>query len=392
MHRVFCTAISAVGTTAELEDREKEHLFRVFRAAPGDAVELLDGAGKVAGGVVLPGREVRIETVRTVPEPAVKLHLVCALPRRQKLDQLLKQAAELGAWSIRPLRCVRSVAEGDPRERWELLLREACKQSGNPFLPRLYPEEKPPQALARLREEGAELYYGAVTAAPPPPGRGRDRALLIGPEGGFAPEELALLEAQGAKPFHFAPYTLRLETAAVCGLTALRMLGAALLAAGLLTAGCGKSPVENNPLLIKGAKLRDSGELEAARRYFRRAVALHPDEPTVHLALAQLCDESLDDPLEALYCYRNYRQLTGEDDPRREAVDRIVAHLESRVAEKLAGTDDLRRENRELKRQLEQLTERNRKVEAMMIRQQLLLNRLNAQLTAAKRNNSGRKR
>ena len=110
MHRVFCTAISAVGTTAELEDREKEHLFRVFRAAPGDAVELLDGAGKVAGGVVLPGREVRIETVRTVPEPAVKLHLVCALPRRQKLDQLLKQAAELGAWSIRPLRCVRSVA------------------------------------------------------------------------------------------------------------------------------------------------------------------------------------------------------------------------------------------------------------------------------------------
>ena len=45
MHRVFCENIPPAGEFAEIESREKEHLFKVFRASPGDTVELLDGAG-----------------------------------------------------------------------------------------------------------------------------------------------------------------------------------------------------------------------------------------------------------------------------------------------------------------------------------------------------------
>ena len=393
MHRIFCSPLPAAGETAAPDAREREHLFRVLRAAPGQEVELLDGSGGIAVGRIVPGREIQVTEVRRVPEPRLKLHLVCALPRRQKLDQMLKQAAELGAWSIRPLKCVRSVAGGDPRERWEQLLREACKQSGNPFLPRLMPEERVVPALARLRSEGIEAYYGSVIPGKVPTvAAGAERALLIGPEGGFAPEELEALRAHGARPYNFAPHILRLETAAVCGLTALRLLGAVLLAALTVTlTGCDRGRTERNPLLLKGARLRDAGDAEAARRFFRRAVAAYPDQPEAYLALAQLCDEYLNDPLEALYCYRNYLQLTRSGTPEYEAAARIAAHLERQTAEKFSD-GGLARENAALKRRISELTERAKKVEKMMVSQQLRLVRLNDELAAERRKNSGRMR
>ena len=127
MHRVYCSVIPEAGGSVTLEARENEHLFKVFRARPGEEVEILDGNGKVASAVVEAGKTLRIISCKLFPEPVEKLHLCCALPRKQKLDQLLKQAAELGAWSIRPVKCLRSVAEGGPRERWDLLIREGMQ-------------------------------------------------------------------------------------------------------------------------------------------------------------------------------------------------------------------------------------------------------------------------
>ena len=141
-----------------MEARETEHLFKVFRARPGDEAGLLDGRGTTARAVVEPGRVLRVVERTVAGIPAERLHLCCAVPKKAKLDQLLKQAAELGVWSIRPVRCRRSVAEGGSRERWDLLLREACKQSGNPFLPRILPEEPLPDALERLQKEKIRLY------------------------------------------------------------------------------------------------------------------------------------------------------------------------------------------------------------------------------------------
>ena len=70
MHRVFCTDIPEAGGCAELEPREKEHLFKVFRARQGDEVELLDGRGTRARGVVGSDRSVMICSKEVVPEPA----------------------------------------------------------------------------------------------------------------------------------------------------------------------------------------------------------------------------------------------------------------------------------------------------------------------------------
>ena len=158
MHRIFCGEIPDAGEVFLPAPREAEHLFKVFRARPGDAVELLDGRGKRAEAEVISGKQLIIHRVSVCEEPQEKLHLCCALPRRQKFDVLLKQAAELGAWSIRPVNCERSVAEGNPRERWELLLQEACKQSGNPFLPEIFREADVKEHHAcRIEKMGKEL-------------------------------------------------------------------------------------------------------------------------------------------------------------------------------------------------------------------------------------------
>ncbi len=330
MHRVFCTDIPAPGNCVELEAREAEHLFKVFRARPGESVELLDGHGVLAQGVIEDKKSLRITGREVIPEPEEKLHLCCALPRRQKLDQLLKQATELGAWSIRPVRCMRSVAEGGPRERWDLLLREACKQSGNPFLPVIEPEVKLPEALEKLKQENIKIYYGSVAPAEPGGGFARSKAVVIGPEGGFAPEELEMMEKCNAEPLNLGPFVLRMETAAICALSVLRRLSVvAVMMLAVLISGCSCS--DENENLTKGEQLLQSGDAKGARDYFRMAVAENPQDPNACLALAKVCQD-LDDPFEAIYAYNLFLNCVPEGgDGRAEAESALIVLRERAV-------------------------------------------------------------
>ena len=357
MHRIFCTEIPEAGSVFTPDSRESEHLFKVFRARPGDAVELLDGRGSRAAAEVLPGRQVQVNEVKFCPEPEEKLHLCCALPRRQKFDALLKQAAELGAWTIRPLNCERSVAEGNPRERWDLLLQEACKQSGNPYLPVIHREETVKDCLETLKNENIDIFYGSVkvvdlrdSGLP----RQRQKAVLIGPEGGFTDAEIAAIENAGGKPLNLGPHILRLETAAVAALAVLRLLCFCCAAAVmlLLNAGCKPADMNRNPLMIKAEQLRRDGAYDDARRFLRQAVARYPESPEPCLALGKLCEEELDDKLEALYCYRNFLQLAPTGDPRRDDVEKFVSALELSIAEAAVPASEafaeLQKKNREL--------------------------------------------
>lgn len=359
MHRIFCGEIPDAGEVFLPAPREAEHLFKVFRARPGDAVELLDGRGKRAEAEVIPGKQLIIHRVSVCEEPQEKLHLCCALPRRQKFDVLLKQAAELGAWSIRPVNCERSVAEGNPRERWELLLQEACKQSGNPFLPEIFREADVKDTLEALKKENIDIYYGSVKVIPlfddklP---RNRQKAVLIGPEGGFTGEEIAAIEAAGGKPLNLGPHILRLETAAVAALAVLRLLVFCLAAGIVFLCGCERGDVSRNPLMIKAEQLRKDGSFEDARRFLRQAVARYPDAPETYLALGKLCEEELDDKLEAIYCYRNFLQFIPDGDPRKAEVEKFLRALEKSFAEQAvarsAEVAELQKNNRNMQTEL----------------------------------------
>ena len=211
-----------------LNSREESHLFRILRARPGETVALLDGHGATGTAVVESDRRLRLETKQTVPPPAHRLHLYFAPPKKQKLDALLKQAVELGVFELVPVLCERSVVqpgESSVAGRWVDLLFEACKQSGNPFLPAVASPMPFAAALDRARETCGALIVGSNrTGVFPDLGTASDVAFFVGPEGGFTDAETDAMFAAGALPLRIGDWTLRVETAAVAGLGVLNVL------------------------------------------------------------------------------------------------------------------------------------------------------------------------
>lgn len=219
MHSFYLANIPPAGTAASLERRDAEHLFRTLRAREGDALRLFDGKGKLAFGTVGAGQDILVEAVADAPPPACRVEVCTAVPRRNLADQMLSQLAEVGAWSITPVEFRRSVAmpENTP-ERWQLRLIEGCKQSGNPFLPELRPPASFSEVLSGVAASGVPCFYGNPQAVSGIPLRRPERLVwMVGPEGGFAPEELAALEEAGATGIRLGDYIMRLETACVVG-------------------------------------------------------------------------------------------------------------------------------------------------------------------------------
>ena len=305
-HTIFCESFGGPGDVVVPDREEAAHLFRVFRAAPGDEVELLDGRGRRGLARVLPDRTLELFSVETVPAPARRYHLYCAVAKRSKFEGLLKQCAELGAGSIVPVKFERSVSDCDKSAgRWQVLLREGCKQSKNPFLPEIREPVGLEEALDEMKDR--QSFYGGIGEASGDfSDDGRDAAFLVGPEGGFTDRELGAIRASGVKPLNLGPYVLRLETAAVCGLAVLRRILPVLLLGCLLLCGCGRPAGKNHPLMIKGTQYRNAGNYGLALKFYLSCREKHPRSPEVTLALAQLYDENLDQPMPAWFYYEEY--------------------------------------------------------------------------------------
>lgn len=216
-------AETAVGAPVVLERGEHNHLFRVLRAKPGEIVGLLDGFGMAGTAKVEKGNILTLVTCEKAPLPAKRIHLYIAPPRRQKMDSILKQAAELGVYRIVPVHCEYAVSEPGENAvggRWKDLLFEACKQSSNPYLPVVESMIPFPDAVADAQEKCNFVAYGSVRDPGNFQFESGDAAWFVGPEGGYSPEELSVLE-RVAHPVRLGSYILRVETAAVAGIAKL---------------------------------------------------------------------------------------------------------------------------------------------------------------------------
>lgn len=234
MHCFYCVAIGPCGSAAVLDERDHKHLFKTLRATPGERVELSDGRGVFAEAEVVDGRELRVIGREEFPAPPVRVHLFIAPPRRQKMDILLKQCAEVGVWSINPILTARSVSVPEKEavlDRWQSLLLEGCKQSKNPFLPTVAMPIDFAVALRLAQEQGIKGFFGSprgeLGLTSPLPSGCVDAAWFVGPEGGFTTEEEDRLRDAGFGELRLGPWVLRVETAAV--------VGAALLLRDLIT-------------------------------------------------------------------------------------------------------------------------------------------------------------
>lgn len=220
--RFFLDTPPAAGR-ALLRGDEARHLARVMRARAGDAVVLFAGTGvEWPARVLRIGRdEVELETdpPRAGAGPGgPAVTLAVALPKGDRQKWLVEKLTELGVARLVPLVTDRGVAEASPAavERLRRGVIEACKQSGRNTLmeigePRSVAEAvvgRPSTALALVAQPGAEP-CGPVPAAV------AEIVVLIGPEGGFTPDEVARATAAGCRAISLGPHVLRVETAAV---------------------------------------------------------------------------------------------------------------------------------------------------------------------------------
>ena len=162
----------------------------------------------------------------------IELTLAQGLPKGDKLDAIVRMATELGATRVVPLVCRRSVVRMEPgrsaarRVRWERIAREAAKQCGRTSVPdvcapaplvRWLEDAREPGLLLCLWEAESTLLDAVLPAECP-----ARITLVVGPEGGLAPEEVADLRAAGAVLAGLGPRILRTETAGPVGLALLQ--------------------------------------------------------------------------------------------------------------------------------------------------------------------------
>jgi 16S rRNA (uracil1498-N3)-methyltransferase len=221
MHSVLAAPETLVaGATVTLDEEERHHL-RVRRAAVGEKVRVLDGAGGVAEGRLLrsgDGFAVALVRVVRVPKPPL-FALIVGAGDKERFGWLAEKAAELGVTDLVPLKSerTRSVAAGIREAHVQALqrrARQAIKQSGSPWAPRLLAPIDVKTAAAQgvgdyrwLADPNGELPPQLPIDAP--------LVVVVGPEGGLVPvEREAFLEA-GYRPVRFAPNLLRFETAAL---------------------------------------------------------------------------------------------------------------------------------------------------------------------------------
>ncbi|MCH7224651.1 RsmE family RNA methyltransferase [Haloferula sp. A504] len=220
------------GREASLTGAEAHHCARVMRAAPGDRVEVFDGAGRGAEATIVSvsKQEVRltISGERWEAEPAVRVVLAIAALKGKAMDWTIQKAVELGVDEIVPVLSERSIARGEGG-KWSRTALEACKQCGRWRLPPVGPTERLEEFLGRqssgenrriLASLGADSVplRAALEEAPRP----AEAVFLVGPEGDFSDSETRAAIEAGFVAASLGTTVLRSETAAIHCLSAAR--------------------------------------------------------------------------------------------------------------------------------------------------------------------------
>ncbi len=208
------------------------HVVRVQRARPGVPAECVDGAGRRFRGTITECGQgtlvVDVAEVVVEPPPRVPVTLIQSLIRPERFEWVVEKATELGIHELIPLIASRSASragagEGLRLARWRRIAASATAQCGLAWLPVIRAPLPLGQALAAV--QGACLLMPTLEAGTAPFADQLARlsaspqvALLIGPEGDFAPDEIQEAVGAGARLVRLGRLTLRSETAAVASL------------------------------------------------------------------------------------------------------------------------------------------------------------------------------
>ena len=221
-----------IGDELQLNPTESHHLAKVLRREVGDSVEILNGNGGRAEAkcLFICDQEVKVQLTKISNEKKIEpeITMVLAMTKGGRWEEQIKPLTELGVTRISPILSDRTeIKQGSSGldkkvAKWEKLAIEACKQSGNPWLPQI---DHPLSFDRHLTD-----YTGNILVAGISPNlnslqfksENKMLSILIGPEGGWSDKEEEFLQEKGARFFTLGKYTLRAETAAITALAVAR--------------------------------------------------------------------------------------------------------------------------------------------------------------------------
>lgn len=225
--RRFFVEPTAVGEeTVSLSSELVHHVVRVLRLSVGEEILLLDGLGNhyLSCLETLSPTEgcARIINQWHVPEKSLEIQLIQSLPKGEKFDLILQKGTELGISRFSPVFTERSIPvmnaarAGKKQQRWQRIITEAARQSRRTILPICDPVVSLEETLNNCQQQLKLMLWedGSLPLAEQlpekPPG---NVAVLVGPEGGFSPQEAEVAQASGFLPVCLGPRILRTETA-----------------------------------------------------------------------------------------------------------------------------------------------------------------------------------
>lgn len=225
---VFFTADAEVGQVLALDEASARHAVQVLRMQPGETLQLTNGEGMLWQATIADtGKKqctVRIDAAQKMPLPTRQRVSIAIAPIKNgsRLEWFIEKATELGVAEIILLQTHRTEKQHIRFERLMNICISAVLQSGHCWLPRLVPPQPLEKVLAQ--SEAAHKYIAHCTASPGKmslaqlaPAISGSSLLLIGPEGDFTPEEVALALNQGCTEVSLGLTRLRTETAGIAG-------------------------------------------------------------------------------------------------------------------------------------------------------------------------------
>ena len=255
MQLFYCKDIIPNGFCT-LDAEESRHAVRVLRMREGDELHVTDGRGNLYRCRIVEASEkgCTIECEIQLPTtnyPLPTLHLAIAPTKNpSRMEWLVEKAVEIGVGEITLLNCDHSERSFLKTERLEKLAVSAMKQSLHTILPEIHPAvsmrelirnyelviRKSQDASASIPHSSFLIPHSSqkfiahceadkprtplATALQP----GQDAVVLIGPEGDFSEEEIALALECGFQPVSLGPSRLRTETAALYAVTAFNLI------------------------------------------------------------------------------------------------------------------------------------------------------------------------
>lgn len=237
MPKFFVKKEDIAGDSVTITGGDAAHISKVLRLSVGDSLLLCDSCGTDFDAEIVSCAKdavtLRVANGRPCPaEPKLSVTLFQGLPKQGKMDYIIEKCTELGISSIVPVSCARSVvnlrdrqAEEKKLARWRKIAAESVKQCGRGVIPEVTNVMTVEEAirfssaldltLAAYENERMLPLSSALKEKSP-----RSLGIFIGPEGGFAEEEIALFIKNAIPTVTLGRRILRTETAGHTVLTA----------------------------------------------------------------------------------------------------------------------------------------------------------------------------